>query len=279
MFVTSAGKGEIVRLVILTRGGFEHRYVANYLSSMFKIEAIIVDEGVPRSRLAQLRNLRRRYTMTQALNRLCVNILWIVLNERERRQAELQRVLGSECIEFVHPHLVRRVRGVNTNRTREMLQSLAPDVLLVYGTGIVKRPVLDSARVVALNMHTGMSPEYRGTDCAFWPLVNNELGLVGATVHECTMQVDGGPIYRRAPVKVGPDDGRWSLFAKSVRLGAQLYAETIADLLADRLVGTPQPPTRRGPYRSVDRGIRVEVLAAWRLRTGLVSKHLRKLEE
>ena len=85
--------------------------------------------------------------------------------------------------------------GINTPDSVRLVEQLDPDILLVFGTGIVGKAVLSKAKRIALNMHTGISPYYRGCDCAFWPLYNREWDMVGATVHECTQDVDGGRIF------------------------------------------------------------------------------------
>lgn len=43
-----------------------------------------------------------------------------------------------------------------------MVPSLAPDIMLIYGTVLVGSKILSLARAGALNMHTGISPYYRG---------------------------------------------------------------------------------------------------------------------
>ena len=46
----------------------------------------------------------------------------------------------------------------------------------------------------ALNIHIGVSPYYRGTDCNFWALYDNNPHLVGATIHMLSKGLDSGPM-------------------------------------------------------------------------------------
>ena len=50
----------------------------------------------------------------------------------------------------------------------------------------------------ALNIHLGISPYYRGTDCNFWALYDNNPHLVGATIHLLSKGLDNGPILYHA---------------------------------------------------------------------------------
>ena len=44
----------------------------------------------------------------------------------------------------------------------------------------------------------GISPYYRGTDCNFWALYDNNPHLVGATIHLLSKGLDNGPILYHA---------------------------------------------------------------------------------
>ena len=41
-----------------------------------------------------------------------------------------------------------------------------------------------------INIHMGISPYYRGSDCNFWAMYDNNLHLVGGTVHLISKGLD-----------------------------------------------------------------------------------------
>ena len=51
----------------------------------------------------------------------------------------------------------------------------------------------------------GISPYYRGTDCNFWALYDNNPHLVGATIHLLSKGLDSGPILYHALSEVKDD--------------------------------------------------------------------------
>ncbi len=65
-----------------------------------------------------------------------------------------------------------------------------------------------------LNLHTGVSPRYRGADCEFWPWHEQELNFLGATVHSCTSDLDGGAIFGIATAKLEANDGLGAVFGR-----------------------------------------------------------------
>lgn len=55
------------------------------------------------------------------------------------RRRALFRVLGrANCEKHLHEKLITRVQGLNTPDTRALVRVLNPDVLLVYGTAVVR---------------------------------------------------------------------------------------------------------------------------------------------
>ena len=50
------------------------------------------------------------------------------------------------------------------------MQQAAPDVVLVFGTGLLKAPLIGAFPGRIINIHLGLSPYYRGAGTNFWPL-------------------------------------------------------------------------------------------------------------
>jgi len=261
------------RLVLITGSGPEHHYVANRLHREVGLAAIIVDEGRKVTPTRRVKQLLRKYTLGQVIERVALRILrWFWRDATERRQ-QLFDVLGEElCSGFSSPELVTRVAGINTKEGIANVRASKPDALLIYGTGIVGSRVLSESVHAPLNMHTGISPIYRGSHCAFWPLHNEELEMLGATVHECTSDIDGGAIYGTRHAVLEPDDQMFSVFARCVKAGTDLYVETCQKLIAGELVGKPQDLSKGVEYRSQMKGLRAELRTRRLTRDGLIRR-------
>lgn len=256
-------------LVVVTGTGREHRYVANRLCLAVPISAVIVDVSVRRP------SARRAFRggAARGASRLALQLFRRAVHDHASRDAALARVLGHELTSaFLAEERVVRVPGVNSDEAVDAVRAARPDALLVYGTSIVGDEILSQARELAFNMHTGISPHYRGTDCAFWPVVNREPRAIGATVHECTAAVDAGPIFAVAPAEWRAEDTLHDLFARAVAKGANLYVETIERYLAAELEGAPQDLSLGREYRGYMRTLGPELRARWALRRGLLRK-------
>jgi len=76
---------------------------------------------------------------------------------------------------------------------------LQSDYYIVFGSSYVKGELAKFlVNNKAINIHMGVSPYYRGTDCNFWALYDNNPHLVGATIHLLSKGLDSGPILYHA---------------------------------------------------------------------------------
>ncbi len=78
-------------------------------------------------------------------------------------------------------------------------QFLESDLYIIFGSSYIKGDLVNFLiKKKAINIHMGISPYYRGTDCNFWALYDNNPHLVGATIHLLSKGLDNGPILYHA---------------------------------------------------------------------------------
>ena len=76
---------------------------------------------------------------------------------------------------------------------------LDSDLYIIFGSSFIKGDLIDFLiEKKAINIHMGVSPYYRGADCNFWALNDNNPHLVGATIHLISKNLDSGPILFHA---------------------------------------------------------------------------------
>ena len=268
-----------MRVVLLTahseHGQVQHRFVARKLVEEFPSElaAIIVATGVQRGIVEKVRRWGKRYTSKQLVSRTLVRLYRVATRADARRQATFASLLFPEGDSGLmpRPDLVRLVPSHNGPECLSLLEELKPDIVVVYGTLIIGRKVIASTKRI-INLHTGLSPIYRGSDTIFWPLHNGEPDNVGVTVHRLDPGVDSGPILARGKPSIEPGDDEDRLFAKAVMLGAELLCRAVRREAG----GTAHPMVqdlRLGrEYRSVDRTLAAELRTRKLLKRGAFSE-------
>lgn len=104
---------------------------------------------------------------------------------------------------------------------------LEPEFVLLFGSSIIREPLLETYAGHILNMHLGLSPYYRGSGTNFWPLVDGLPECVGVTVHHATLRVDGGAILAQARPTIEEKDGSHDLGCKTIMAGARLVSRLL----------------------------------------------------
>ncbi len=139
--------------------------------------------------------------------------LAVIQEHFDARDASEEEFFGNTARQSFPASLVhRRIAGGGVNEGAEIdaMIALKPDVLLVYGTSILKENIIRAFEGRILNIHLGLSPYYRGSGTNFWPLVNREPEYVGATIHYLDAGIDTGAIIQhvRPAMKIadGPHD-------------------------------------------------------------------------
>ena len=125
-----------------------------------------------------------------------------------------------------------------------------------------------------INMHTGLSPYYRGGPCAFWCLYNEELEYLGVTIHFLTAGIDSGDIIlSRRMADITPSDNEATLDCKIIKLGVGLMQKAVKMFLEGGLKGVPQwTKGRVFLYKDFTPERRLDLEK--RLKNGLVEKYL-----
>jgi hypothetical protein len=270
-----------MRLVLLTgtnpEGEVQHRYVAKVLAEAFpdELKAIVVVGPPPVPLWKRFRTYWNRYSTRQILSRVHAKLRDRWTRRGEQRQAAYRRILFPEGESGLMPcrELVRLVPSHNGKSCLALLAEIQPDVIAVYGTVVIKPQVMTAARKGILNMHTGLSPRYRGSDTIFWALYHEEPEWVGVTIHRIDPGIDSGPILATAKPEIKADDSEDTLFAKCVKVGCQHYVEAIRAVANGTAKETPQDLTEGHEYRFVDRTVAADKKVERLLREGLLARY------
>ena len=156
------------------------------------------------------------------------------------------------------------------------LASLAPDTIVTHEAPVLTPRVFNTAQVAALNVHYGISPEYRGEHTLFWALYHREFDKVGVTIHELDPGIDTGKVLAYGYPRLEPDDTEASIATRCTNLAPELTAEVLERLKnKPRISERQQRPGRL--YRYADRTVVHELRYA--IRRNLLGERLPKQEE
>lgn len=237
-------------------GNPEHRYLVSQFLQAFpdEIEQIITTEPRQRSISEKIKRTIKRGQYAERLRRSLYN------RQNPADDNTLANLLFGNSVPQKMPgdHRVKQVEGHNAEDCVTLLTNQQPDVIVVYGTMLIANRVANLAQKCTLNMHTGLSPYYRGDSTLFWPVYYNQRDKIGVTVHELVAEVDGGGIVSTTKVEYEQDDTEAHLFAKGVKAGTEIYIEAVKAALENRIVFKQQDLSLGQEFRWMDRTVAAE---------------------
>lgn len=102
-----------------------------------------------------------------------------------------------------------------------------------------------------LNLHGSALPRYRGVASINWALKDGA-SEHGATLHDLTAEVDGGPIVAQVRYSIYPElDEVRDVYARGIEYGWTLFEQTLP--LLDRITPVPQDEAQATYFSERDR--------------------------
>ena len=226
-----------MRVAVLTSNQLRHRFFRKVLGLSEGIEVVrsycegdagAVDDAIAQRAATEDTSLRSRHLAA--------------------RQAVEQDFFGAfvdlapDCS---NPVLIAR-KEINSDAVYADLNDLDPDLLICYGTSIIREPLLSRFAGRFINVHLGLSPYYRGAGTNFWALVDGKPEAVGVTFMHIDAGIDTGEIIHQMRARVRPLDGPHQIGNRLIVDAARAATDLIkAFSRLERLDPLPQPDEPR----------------------------------
>ena len=185
--------------------GESSRWVYNAIRKDFIIDAAIIEQPVSKKQLFKGRI--KRIGFFRVMGQVMFSALMVPLlrKKAQGRKKDLidQYQLNNGTFNSTHTH---PVTSVNDDATKKLLEQIQPDIILVNGTRIISKRILQCTHAVFINMHVGITPWYRGSHGGYWALYNNDVENFGTTIHLVDAGVDTGAVLQQAFITPSADD-------------------------------------------------------------------------
>lgn len=217
-----------MKVVCLIRPDPPLIYFANRIHAAHGVALVVVETGTRALHPAPKRSFRQR------LGGLVSSLAAMIQGRKSRRAStDLTLFFGNQWRHLNPGVPVLTTSDINSDIVRQRLAVLAPDVIADHGTSIVSQQIA-SAAPVALNLHWGLSPYYRGVCCTEWALINRDPLNIGVTIHKLDRRIDGGDILAQRRARVEPTDSAHAINMKLTVLGTELMIAALDRLKSGR---------------------------------------------
>ncbi len=120
------------------------------------------------------------------------------------------------------------------------LRQWQPDLIVVTAFGQILRPhVLQLPAHGCLNIHASLLPRWRGASPIQHAILAGD-AETGITLMQMDEGMDTGPIFAKQAISIRVNETAASLHDRLARLGADVLANQLDDILSGRLIATPQ---------------------------------------
>lgn len=233
------------QIVILAGPGSSTDILFHSLDKELGIARVIVETPVSQRQLLKRRAEKLGWTtvMGQILFKLAV-AKPLAAASQKRLQA-IRTANGLREAPLPEDRVIR-VSSINSPECIAELQRLQPDVIVVNGTRIISKKVLQAVSCPFINTHAGITPLYRGVHGGYWALANNDLAHCGVSVHLVDAGIDTGSILYQALITPTAEDNFITYPLLQLVAGLPLLVQAVRDALAGTLRRQPAP---EGPSR------------------------------
>tara|TARA_Y100001970_G_scaffold251081_1_gene323485 strand:- start:2075 stop:2791 length:717 start_codon:yes stop_codon:yes gene_type:complete len=121
------------------------------------------------------------------------------------------------------------IKDVNDKKILEILEQKKINYGIVFGTGIIKKGLIDYFQGNLINIHRGIAEEYRGLDSDLWAIYHEDFKNIGVTIHKVDPELDTGDISYCKPLKLNSDMTIFQLRFYTTLLAYDLVKRTIVD--------------------------------------------------
>jgi len=255
-----SNKDRPVTVIILTSRTTPNIYLVNNLTARHHVIAKVIEARPGPSTAQERLNVRlgmmRKYGLARTLNKLFYNKYRSHFIHKKREALLRSRLFpGDAKVEYTADIPTLEVRDINDQSCKEFLAGHRPDMIAVCGTTVLKPEVFNLSSKGTINIHVGITPEYRSADPIFWALYNGEPDKVGVTIHFVDQGIDTGDIIFQATVELTREDDPSTLYAKCIQRGAELMSQTIEEIAGGTVKTYRKEGVEGKAYFHMDLGI------------------------
>ncbi len=211
-----------MKIVCLIRPNPPLIYFANKINSEHQITEVIIEK--PKFLSRNIFSEVKKHGFRGSFDILKRKIL-----QKKNKTVDYNAWFGNkwETLDKNIPYL--ETDNINSDIVFNRVKEIKPDLILDHGTTIVKDHILHNSGL-ALNLHWGLSPYYRGTHCTEWALINWDPYNIGVTIHKLTKDIDGGSVLAQRRAEIKSNDTLHSINMQLTYLGTELILEVIDKL-------------------------------------------------
>ncbi len=222
------------KIVFLASDCESSRWVYNALKNDFLIAAAIIEQAISKKKLIKGRLKKIGFLKVSGQILFSALVVPFLKAKAEDRKKALIKQYNLDNTPFNSSQILR-VDSVNDDACKQMLQQLQPDIIIVNGTRIISKKILQCTAAVFINMHVGITPQYRGSHGGYWALYNKDAANFGTSIHLVDAGIDTGAVIKQAFAKPEKLDNFTTYPILQVAIGIAALKEVLPQIIAGEI--------------------------------------------
>lgn len=178
------------KILFIFRAGYDAQYIlSNLQNTLPNYEIKIILESGKLAKNKKLKRIIKKYKWYQFI-KLFIDLLALLIYDKI-----MMRIIVRELGKWDYPHWEYiQIDDVNEKKCHNFIREFSPDLILIYGTAILKSDIIRQAHCDIYNIHSSILPYYRNVHSDFWAFMNHEFDKIGITIFKLDAGIDSGDI-------------------------------------------------------------------------------------
>ena len=219
-----------MKVALLTSDSLRHWYIAASIAEKLDLALIVTEKKSP------------AILNTSAYDRKDADFLSAHF---QARAASEENFFGNYDFPKEVPRINLPHGKINSKEVFEIINRTAPDLILLFGTSIIRDPLLSRYSGKVVNLHLGLSPYYKGSATNLYPYLFDEPECIGATIHLATENVDEGSILYQFRPDMEETDSLHDIGNKVIQKAGKILPEVVNAFFEGNINPVPQKGSGR----------------------------------
>jgi len=241
-----------MNIIFLTSETTHHYYLINEIHKYCPVKKVFFQAVDKKERTLKdiIKKIKKPKDLEYLLRSLLINI-FLAKERKLEEKYERKIFFKNKTPSLDHSIPSTKLISFNNSESVTKIKKEKPDLIIVFGTDILKGEILEIANIDIINIHRDILPNYRGSGHPYWAFLNKDFKNLGCTIHKCIKEVDAGDIVGQKYYKLQSDDKIYKLQYKTTILALNLLREVINKYKNKTTIYKKQKKTKLWTFRSL----------------------------
>lgn len=224
-----------MRILLFCGKGDSNDVVYSHLKNNYNLIGVVMDGPSNKKNFIKKRIKKLGWFKVISQILFMKGIIPLLKRESRKRTQEIKNSYNFEVEPVVSCQNKFTPSSINNPEVIEHVKKIKPDMIIVNGTRIISKKIIDGVGIPMVNMHVGITPKYRGVHGGYWALANDDKENCGVTAHLIDPGIDTGGVISQRVISITKKDNYCTYPLLQVIEGLKCYDDAIEQIKNNKL--------------------------------------------